>query len=253
MNLEHEKKTTREIVDEYKELVMELSKYIGWLESKKGQTTMSNFVPQNANLTLSIPRYDSTLINLVRTLENSGKMNRNYPYIYRNQRIYDVDDEISLIHRATINDMDILFGILSKYIITGRVKARVWNEGVENGVYFESLNEWKKVGFSSKEDDNALWDEFNSIRQSFFKKRDEYYDSMQKVYDEKASRKEELIKKAKLILANSEFVDEEINQIKELRSAWKEIGFTGKERDDALYLEFNGTLNKYFDEMRKYR
>lgn len=145
MNLEHEKKSTREIVDEYKDIVMELSKYIGWLESKMGQSTMSNFVPQNTGITLSIPRYDTMLINLVRTLEGSGRMNRNYPYVYRNNRIYNVEDEISMIHRATINDMEILFGILSKYIITGRVKARVWNEGVENGVYLECISKLKEL------------------------------------------------------------------------------------------------------------
>lgn len=145
MSLENEKKSTKELVDEYKDIVTSLSKFIPWLEMKQGQNIMSNFVPQNAGLSLSIPRYDGMVIELVKALEASGKMNRNYPYIYRNQRIYDVDDEISLIHRATINDMDILFGILSKYIITGRVKARVWNEGVENGVYFESISKLKEL------------------------------------------------------------------------------------------------------------
>lgn len=145
MSLEKEKKSTKEIVEEYKELVTELSKFLPWLEAKKGQDSMSNFVPQNTNVTLSIPRYDGTLIELIKVLENSQRMNRNYPYVYRNYRIYDLNDEISMIHRATINDMDIIFGILSKYIIQGRVKARVWNEGVANGVYYEAIYKLKEL------------------------------------------------------------------------------------------------------------
>ncbi len=145
MSLENEKKSTKELVDEYKDIVTSLSKFIPWLEMKQGQNSMSNFVPQNAGLSLSIPRYDGMVIELVKALEASGKMNRNYPYIYRNNKIYDVNDEISMIHRATINDMDIIFGILSNYIIQGRVKAVVWNEGVVNGIYYEALKKMKEI------------------------------------------------------------------------------------------------------------
>ena len=44
-----------------------------------------------------------------------------------------------LIQRATIRDMDKLAGILSRYVLGGRTKGKLWSEGVQNGVYVAVL------------------------------------------------------------------------------------------------------------------
>ena len=76
---------------------------------------------------------------------------------------------------------------------------------------------------------------------------------MQKVFEERAAKKEELIKAARIILANSEFTDEEIEKVKALRNEFKSIGFAGKEKDDDLYQRFNEIIQKYFEELKFYR
>jgi len=117
----------------------------------------------------------------------------------------------------------------------------------------ELFNSWKQAGFAGKELDDALWAEFAAARKEFNAKKNAYFEEQKKVFEEKAVKKQEIIKKAKVLLANSEFTEEEINSIKDLRQAWKEVGFAGKENDDALWNEFNAIINKYFEEKKFYK
>ena len=112
--------------------------------------------------------------------------------------------------------------------------------------------EWKEVGYSGKGDD-YLWRDFAKVLDEFREKKKEHQQEMQKVFDERVAKKEELIKAAKILLANSEFTDEEVEKVKKLRNDYKAIGFAGKEKDDDLYQRFNEIIKKYFDEMKFYK
>ena len=145
MGLDSEKKSIDAMLAEYREVVTEISKYLPWLQSKSGEKPMSLYTPEGAGNTISIPVYDSTLLSFVKMLEKTGRMNRNYDYVYKNYKIYSTEDEISLIHRADLKDMDMLFAILSKYVIKGRTKGAYWNEAMENGVFYEVVKKMKEL------------------------------------------------------------------------------------------------------------
>ena len=113
-------------------------------------------------------------------------------------------------------------------------------------------NEWKEVGYSGKGDE-FLWKDFAKVLDEFREKKKERQNEMVKLFDERADKKEELIKTAKKILANSEFTEEEVEQVKKLRNEYKSIGFAGKEKDDDLYQRFNEVIQKYFEEMKFYK
>ena len=112
--------------------------------------------------------------------------------------------------------------------------------------------EWKEVGYTGKGDD-GLWREFAKVLDEFQEKKKEHHNEMIKVFEERAAKKEELIKQAKILLANSEFSDEEVEKVKTLRNEYKGIGFAGKDKDDDLYQRFNDIIKKYFDEMKFYK
>ena len=112
--------------------------------------------------------------------------------------------------------------------------------------------EWKEVGYSGKGDE-SLWKEFAKVLDEFQEKKKERHQEMVKLFDERAEKKEELIKTAKKLLANSEFTEEEVEQVKKLRNDFKAIGFAGKEKDDDLYQRFNEVIQKYFEEMKFYK
>ena len=112
--------------------------------------------------------------------------------------------------------------------------------------------EWKEVGYSGKGDD-YLWKEFAKVLDEFQEKKKEHLNEMLKLFDERAAKKEELIKNAKIILANSEFTDEEVEKIKALRNEFRTVGFAGKDKEDDLYQRFNEVVQKYFEEMKFYK
>lgn len=117
----------------------------------------------------------------------------------------------------------------------------------------ELMEEWKKVGSAGRHDDQDLWEQFLAERKAYFQRRDDYYDSMKEVYAQRVEAKKELISQAKIFLANSNFTDEEVSGIKELRTKWKEIGNAGKENENKLWNEFDEIVNKYFTNLREDR
>ena len=112
--------------------------------------------------------------------------------------------------------------------------------------------EWKEVGYSGKGDE-GLWKDFAKVLDEFQEKKKEHHQEMLKVFEERAEKKEQLIKAMKVLLANSEFTDEEVAKVKELVNEFKSIGFAGKEKDGDLYNRFNEIVKKYYEEMKFYK
>ena len=122
-----------------------------------------------------------------------------------------------------------------------------------NQIMNDLMEEWKKTGSAGRENDDTLWAAFRDERKTFFNNRSAYYDNLRETFNKRADEKREIIAQAKRYLALSEFTDEEVNAVKELRNQWKAVGNAGRDNEDALWNEFNTVLNKYFENLRYYR
>lgn len=135
-----------EVANGYRPDVEKLIKYIPWLESKAGASISSIYGEEGIREhSLAFPVYDSTLLSLVKDARSTGLMDRNYAYVYSRNRIKTVAEEQRLIECAAIKDMNVLKGILSKYILGGMVKGSVWSEGVYNGSILKTLLKMKAI------------------------------------------------------------------------------------------------------------
>ena len=133
----------RKIIEQYKPDVQLLIRYIPWLEQKKDEQVVKEYGREEETV-LAFPVYDSTLLALVKTAQKTCFMNRNYRYIYTRYGIHSVAKEIELIEHATLREMDLLGGILARYVMSGMTKGSVWPEAVQNGVFlalFKKLQE----------------------------------------------------------------------------------------------------------------
>ncbi len=117
----------------------------------------------------------------------------------------------------------------------------------------ELMEEWKKTGSAGRENDNELWAAFNGERKTFFSNRSQYYSKLRETFKERAEAKKDIIAQAKRLLAMSEFTEEEVAAVKDLRAKWKEVGNAGRDNEDELWNEFNAVLDKYFENLRYYR
>lgn len=146
MSLENENLYKLELIHKYREGFEKLFRYIPWFQDKLGTKTSHLYngdnVPQRS---VSIPVYDATLLAFVKEMKNTGFMDKNYVYIYSRYGIRTVKDELNLIARAELKDIENIIGIISRYVLGGMVKGSLWVQAVENGIFLQALLKIKEV------------------------------------------------------------------------------------------------------------
>ena len=115
----------------------------------------------------------------------------------------------------------------------------------------ELLNEWKAIGSAGREIEDKLWNEFDEVRQSFYKKRNDYFDALHERQDKNAVSKKDLVEQARAIADSKSFTKENTEAMKNLSSSWRNVGNSGKQ-EDGLWAEFREAMDAYFDGMREY-
>lgn len=152
--------TRREkIIEEYHESVEPLLKYLPWLEQHAGESGSELYGGQGiSEHSLSFPVYDGTLLRFVKEAGNGGLMDRNYRYVYSRNHLQSHEDEMRLISVTNWKTWDQLKGILSWYVLGGRVKAALWSEGVHANVYLNVLRRMQEIaeGLEAKPKDLDL-------------------------------------------------------------------------------------------------
>ncbi len=135
-----------EIIQEYHDVVMPLLTYVPWLEEHAGETGATLYDDQGLSKhTLSFPVFDPALMQFVRECGKSSLMDRNYRYVYSRNHLQSHEDERRLIDKANWRTWYQLKGILSWYVLGGRVKASLWSEGVKSGIYCRVLNKMRNI------------------------------------------------------------------------------------------------------------
>ncbi|MCM1045617.1 MAG: DUF6508 domain-containing protein [Candidatus Gastranaerophilales bacterium] len=136
----------QQLMAENKRVVMPLLRYLPWLEQKSGKSVSSNYQGEGIEEhSVPFPVYDGTLMRFVKEAAASSLMERNYPYVYSRNHLKSHDDERKAIASATWKEWDILRGILSKYVLGGRVKAYLWSEAVTEGIFCRVLGKMKEI------------------------------------------------------------------------------------------------------------
>ena len=137
----------QQVVNTYKPDVEKLIRYLPWLEEKAAaggsvaQTFDGNGIRENS---IVFPVYDGTLMSFIKDVQRTGLVDRNYPYVYSQYRIRTVQDELNAISKADIKEMNVLKGILSKYILGGMTKGRLWTEAVTNRIFLNVILKMKE-------------------------------------------------------------------------------------------------------------
>lgn len=144
--MEQEIEYRRQIVNRYRGQIEPLIKYIPWLTEHEGGRTSGIYDGEGIGAnSVPIPVYDGTLMNFVREVQRTKLLDKNYVYVYSRYRMNSPEEEKRRIAKATIKEMDVLTGILSKYILGGVTKGYVWPQGVENGIYLHVILKMKEI------------------------------------------------------------------------------------------------------------
>lgn len=144
--MEQDTEYRRQQMEEYKQAVLPLLRYIPWFESNAGQPGNTFYQgPDATEHSMGIPVYDASLLNFVKEASRSSLMDRNYCYTYTRGRIRTHDDERRVIAGAELKDWDVLRGILSKYVMGGMTKSALWAQGVQENIFLLVLKKMQEI------------------------------------------------------------------------------------------------------------
>lgn len=144
--MEQDMEYRQQLVQEYRKEVKPLFRYLPWLEQNAGKRPSSIYSGQDiGNHSITFPVYDGTLMSFIKEASRTKLMERNYKYTYTRNHIKTHDDERTLIERAVLKDWDLLRGILSKYVLGGMTKSALWNQGVEEKIFYLTVEKMKEI------------------------------------------------------------------------------------------------------------
>ena len=141
-----------QIIEEYKEDLTKLLRYLPFLEKKSGKDVQEFYEGDGENKVIPVPVYDSTLLAFVKEFKTTKFLNKNYHYAYRRWRMVDAGAERVAMEHATIRDIDLFRGILSRYVLEGQRKAIMWTAGVEERIFVTALTKLRSLIFDYSKD-----------------------------------------------------------------------------------------------------
>ena len=145
-----------QIVEEYKDDLTKLLRYLPFLEKRGGKDVQQFYEGDEQNKVIPVPVYDSTLLAFVKEAKTTKFMYRNYPYIYRRWNLSDPAAERKAMETAQLRDIDLFRGIISKYVLGGQTKAVMWTMAVEERIFVTALTKLKSLVFDYSKDPKEM-------------------------------------------------------------------------------------------------
>lgn len=139
--------TATEVFDKYRNDMEKLIAYLPWLEEKSGKGSVSSTYDSDglSEHSMSFPVFDGNLLRFVKDAENTQFMDRNYLYVINRNRLKTPQDEIAFVSKQTMLQMSNIGGVLSKYVMGGRTKSRLWSQAVDQGVLLAIVRRLKEL------------------------------------------------------------------------------------------------------------
>ena len=128
-------------------------------------------------------------------------------------------------------------------------KPKQWQTMTDtlNGIF----EEWKKVGYAPKKENDRIWHEFRAALNTFYGKKREFFNAIKKVHKENKEKKHAIIEKTEAI-ANAEHDnwDEPTKEILDLQKEWKSAGRVESWEENKLWKKFRDACDKFFNAKR---
>ena len=161
--------------------------------------------------------------------------------LHSKRKIFEKDKKKELKKNTQIKNK-----ISNKITELADTKIRNYKEMVQKIKKLEELiNEWKKTGPTTKEENEKTWKKHLKSIRYFKNKKNEFYKSFKKKIKDIIKEKETLCKKAES-LENSLEWKESTDQIKHLQEKWKTLGYLGNKEGNKIWERFQKACNIFF-------
>lgn len=127
--------------------------------------------------------------------------------------------------------------------------SKKWNEATTE--MNALMEQWKAIGSAGKDTDDALWEEFRNVRQTFFDNKKNYWAEMRGKFASAKETKENLIEQAEALKESEEW-KKTGDAYHKLLEEWKAAGNAGREFEDDLWQKFNEARQYFFERRNAY-
>ena len=115
----------------------------------------------------------------------------------------------------------------------------------------EIQQEWKKICFASKKDNQKIYDRFRAACDSFYARKREFYMEYKDGMNANLERKIALCEQAEQLKHSTEW-KKAADQFISLQKQWKEIGAVPRKKSEQLWKRFRAACDEFFAERDKH-
>lgn len=128
--------------------------------------------------------------------------------------------------------------------VVGSEEVKIWNKMTNELQTIQE--EWKKIGFGARKENDEVWKLFREQCDVFFAHKKEFFAGIHDQYDAIAEKKRALIDKANELRSSTDWKGT-TDQIKRLQSDWKKLGHAGVKHEQKLWKAFRGACDEFFN------
>ncbi len=119
-----------------------------------------------------------------------------------------------------------------------------WKKATDSVLEFQ--NNWKKIGFGDKAENDAVWEEFRGVCNEFFDRKKAFYGERDSEFTGVKEKKEKLIEEANAIKESTDWKNG-TQKIIALQKQWKELGSAGPKFENKLWKKFRQPIDFFFN------
>lgn len=116
--------------------------------------------------------------------------------------------------------------------------------------------QWKEIGPVPAEQNEEIWQRFQSVAAQIDERRKEYYEQRKEEFDNNLLAKQALIEKAETLTAEHPETTKQWNDLTaaldELLKVWKTIGPVPREQNEEIWSKFKGMIDRHYAEKKEY-
>lgn len=124
-----------------------------------------------------------------------------------------------------------------------------WQEASEKMAVL--LEEWKKIGFASRKDNEAVWERFKSLRDSFYAGKEDFYKTLRNTQSQNYKLKVDLCMEAEALKDSTEW-KKTGDKLRQLQDQWKNVGPVAKKHSDKLWHRFRTACDAFYEQRNKH-
>lgn len=133
--------------------------------------------------------------------------------------------------------------------------SRLWNEATDKVTKLQE--EWRSIGFTPKKSGNAIYEEYRTLCNNFFKAKTAFFKDVRAVFAQNLQKKRSLLDKVEEVKSkiaefkNNDDWKEATDQIIAIQQEWKTVGIVAKKHADDIWNKFTAACDEFFVQKRE--